>query len=96
MDLVNKINESMLTTLDNPYNPFTQFDDWYAFDVGMGYNTCSYLSRIAIVSEELSDADIDLAIERAIDEIVELNLIGKYIKVTPSSFKPRVVSNTYS
>jgi hypothetical protein len=92
MDPINKSNESMLTTIDNPYNPFTQFDDWYAFDVGMGYNTCSYLSRIAIVSEELSDADIDLAIERAIDEILELNLTGKYIKVTKDSFESRVVA----
>ncbi len=46
---------SMLTTSDNPYNPFTQWDEWNVFDMEKGYNTCSYLARIAAVSDELSD-----------------------------------------
>ena len=27
---------AMLTTSDNPYDPFTQFDEWYAFDERKG------------------------------------------------------------
>ena len=34
-------NDWMLTTSDNPYNPFTQFDEWQMFDSLQGYNTCS-------------------------------------------------------
>ena len=71
----------MLTTLDNPYNPFTQYDEWNAFDTSMGYNTCSYLARIARTSDELSETDEELAIQQAIDEIIELNLLGIYKKV---------------
>ena len=37
----------MITTIDNPYNPFTQFDEWYAFDEGKGYCTSGYLARIS-------------------------------------------------
>jgi len=88
-DVINNsnINNSMLTTLDNPYNPFTQFDDWYAYDVEKGYYTCNYLARIVKTSEDLSEEDEALAIEQAIDEIVSMNITGLYKKVTPDSFK---------
>lgn len=71
----------MLTTADNPFNPFTQFDQWFNFDNSKGYNTCSYLARIANTSNELSEADELLAIEQAIDEIVKMNILGIYKKV---------------
>ena len=79
--------EVMLTTLDNPYNPFTQFDEWFEFDTSKGYNTCSYLARITKTSDSLSEADEDAAILLAIDEIVSLNVLGIYLKVTRSTFK---------
>jgi hypothetical protein len=74
--------EAMLTTVDNPYDPFTQYDDWYTFDRRMGYHTPSFLARIVITSDELSDADQAEAIEAAIDEIVRENVLGIYKKVT--------------
>lgn len=72
----------MLTTTDNPFNPFTQWDEWFAFDESKGYHTCGYLARIAKTSDELDDIDESLTIEQAIDEIVELNITGNYRKVT--------------
>lgn len=81
--------DTMLTTTDNPYNPFTQYDLWYAFDVKRGYNTCAYLARIVKSSHELSEADEALAIDMAIDEILNHNYLGRYIKVTPDTFKSR-------
>jgi hypothetical protein len=71
----------MLTTIDNPYNPLTHFDEWRTFDEEKGYHTCAYLARIVKTSDELSDTDEDLAIEQAIDEIVRLNVLGIYKKV---------------
>ena len=70
-----------LSTKDNPYNPFTQFDDWYAFDVMHGYNTCAYLARIAKTSPDLSEEQNIEAINFAIDEILSFNLTGNYIRV---------------
>ena len=81
------MSESMLTTVDNPYNPFTQFDEWQAFDRGKGYYTCEYLSRIAKTSDELSDEDNEVAIDKAIDEILFFNVLGIYQKVTKDSFE---------
>ncbi len=71
----------MLTTLDNPYNPHTDYEEWYEFDTSHGYHTCAYLARIAIVSNELSDSDESIAIDKAMDEIISINLLGNYIKV---------------
>lgn len=75
------MTEYMLTTTDNPYDPFTQWDEWYGFDTAQGYNTCALLDRVANTSDELSDEDNDLAIQTAIEEIVELNASGVHRKV---------------
>lgn len=76
------MDEHMLTTVDNPFDPFTQFDEWYSWDEAKGYRTSSFLARIVVSSDELSEADQSLAIEDAIDEIVEENVLGLYRKVT--------------
>lgn len=72
----------MLSTIDNPFNPFTHWDDWLAYDHANHYYTSEYLARIVKTSDELSDADQDLALEDAIDEIVQENILGIYVKVT--------------
>lgn len=76
------MRESMLTTMDNPYNPFDDFDAWYAWDTQAGYHTLSFLARIIVTSDELSETDQHLAAETAIDEIVRENVQGNYRKVT--------------
>ena len=75
------MDEHMLTTIDNPYNPFTSLDEWRAWDEAKGYYTLSFLARIIKTSDELSDADQSSAIEAAIDEIVKENVLGIYVKI---------------
>lgn len=77
----------MLSTVDNPFSPFTQFKEWFAFDVGRGYHTASFLDRIAVTSDDLSEADQALALESAMDEIVEENVLGLWVKVKESDFE---------
>ena len=77
----------MLTTVDNPYDPFIQFDEWHAYDTGKGYYSCEFLARIVITSDDLSIPDQDQALEDAIDEIVSENVLGLYRKVTKNSIK---------
>lgn len=72
----------MLTTVDNPHSPFDDFEAWYAYDVSSGYHTCSFLARVLNDSDQLSDADQDLAVDLAIDEIVRENVSGVHRKVT--------------
>jgi hypothetical protein len=68
----------MLTTTDNPFDPFMQFDDWYAWDERAGYHTMSFLARVVRLADSLSDADEDQAYEDAMNEIVTENVQGNY------------------
>lgn len=74
-------NEIMLTTIDNPFDPFVQWDDWKRFDEDMQYFTCSYLARITKTSDDLTDEANEQAIRDAINEIVSYNINGMYRKV---------------
>lgn len=81
------IEDSMLTTEDNPYSPFDEWDEWFAFDTSKGYDTCSYLARVVRSSSELSEIDNNIAISEGILKILELNLTGNYKKVTRKDFE---------
>lgn len=83
----------MLTTKDNPYNPFTHFDEWNAWDMSHGYNTCSYLARITKTSPDLSLAQIQTSVNDAIDEIIFFNLTGNYVKVCEDDYDNWIPSN---
>jgi len=75
------MTEYMLTTTDNPFDPFTEFEPWFLYDTQAGYHTCAYLARIVISSDDLSDADQALDNERAMDEIIAEHGGGIYKKV---------------
>ncbi len=72
----------MLTTIDNPYNPFTHYNEWMAWDIRMGYNTNGMLARIAKTSDALSDSENEEETERAMNRIVELDPLGLFIKIS--------------
>ena len=74
-------SKCMLTTFDNPYNPFDEFTSWFMFDEEKGYHTCSYLGRIARTSDQLSEEENAQEIERAIDEIIKYDFQNIYKKV---------------
>lgn len=70
-----------ITTKDNPYNPDSEFDMWYLWDVTRGYNTCAYLARITHTTDGLTDEENAEEIESAIDDIIRLDPFGMYKKV---------------
>ena len=70
-----------LTTIDNPFDPSIQWDEWKRFDEDKGYYSLEYLARIANLSDELTDIDYLNELERAIDEICRLNILGIYKKI---------------
>lgn len=75
-------HECMLTTFDNPFDPFEQFVSWFLFDTEKGYNTCSYVGRIANISDDMTDQEKAIENERAIDEIIKYDFMNRYKKVT--------------
>lgn len=78
-------NNCMLTTFDNPFDPFEQFTSWFMFDVEKGYNSCAYLARIAELTDDMSDQEISDEINRAIDEIIKYDFMNIYKKVEKTS-----------
>ena len=74
--------QSMLTTVDNPFDPFEQFSSWFLFDVEKGYNSCGKLARIANVSESMSEIEFNNEIDSAIDKLIKVDFLDIYKKVT--------------
>lgn len=73
-------NDYKLTTNDNPFNPFEQFDSWHQFDKEKGYDSSERLMRIAKISDDMSQEEIDTELERAMDEIVKYDFMNLYQK----------------
>lgn len=81
------MTECALSTIDNPYSPFSQWDEWYDYDLFHHHNCCGLLARMVKSSVELSDLEDEEITEAAIDEIVNTDIRGIYIKVTPDYYK---------
>lgn len=73
---MNSNPEVAVTTTDNPYNPLTDYDRWDNYDRMQGYNTSEYLARVVRTTTEFGDGNYTDDIDRAINEIVLLNLIA--------------------
>lgn len=70
-----------LSTVDNPYNPFTQWEDWLNYDLTAQHDTCAVLSRHCYTSDMLTDEENRAEVNRAIDEIVAMDPTNQFIKV---------------
>jgi len=66
-----------ITTEDNPFNPFTEWNEWYFYDLSKGYSTCERLDRLAKTSSDLSDEFNNGELNDAIDQLIEMGAIGK-------------------
>ncbi len=79
----------VLTTVDNPWNPFTQWDEWFAYDTIKGYNTSGLLDRFTVTSNDLSEPDNQQAILEGMKAIVSINPFGlHYILSSKDQFIP--------
>lgn len=78
-------NKCMLSTKDNPFNPFVDFTKWYSYDMEKQYYSCAKLAKIAKTSDSLTEEENDEEIERAIDEIIKYDFLDVYIKVVSNN-----------
>ena len=80
--------EYMLTTVDNPFDPFDQFDSWHLFDKEKGYNSCERLMRIAKLVDGMSEEEENIELERAMNVLIENDVLDVFRKAE------RVVEDT--
>lgn len=69
---------AMLTTTDNPFDPFLQWNEWYAYDEAQGYHTCGYLDRMSFNAPELSERDNNVETLKAMNAIIEIEGSERY------------------
>lgn len=72
----------ILTTFDNPFNPFNDYDNWFQYDTENGYNSCSLLARIAKVHDNMTEAEKVKETNKAIDEIIKYDILNIYTRIT--------------
>lgn len=71
----------MLTTVDNPYNPFDDFVSWFLFDVHQGYNTCGRLARLTDIKSWMTEKEKDEEIEKAMNMLIKYDFMNVYKKI---------------
>lgn len=67
-----------ITTIDNPFNPFEDFASWYDFDMEKGYCSCQRVARLANISDDMTDLEIEAETERATRRLVEIDPLDLY------------------
>lgn len=73
-----------LTTIDNPFDPIDDFDNWYDYDMEKGYNCCGYVDRVSHYFDAMTEKEKVVELERAIDEILTVNPLNIFKKVKRS------------
>ena len=75
--------EIRVTTVDNPYDPFDEWEKWLLFDTNKGYHTCERLASITVITDLFTDDEIYDAVEDGIEELMKtgaLNKLGEIVE----------------
>ena len=75
------IREVTATTVDNPFNPFEDFNSWFLFDIEKGYYTSSKLGRLTKLRDDMTEKEENEEVERAVDRLIEIDPLDIYIKI---------------
>ena len=87
INIDNDLNENIdnrlvrITTIDNPYDPFEEFNNWFLSDIEKGYYTCEKLGRLSNYNELMTEKEEKEETERTIDRLIEIDPLGIYKKV---------------
>ena len=67
------MKDRMLTTFDNKFNPFTDFERWWKEDLRLGHDCCGTLARNSLCSVLFSDEINEQLEDQTIDYVISLN-----------------------
>ena len=87
----------MFTTFDNPWNPFTHWNEWYYWDEFVGrYHTCGALARTL---ESITDSDRREYGEEVSDDDIANDIFLRdhffsHKRVTPADYETESDSDT--
>lgn len=79
----------MLTTIDNPYNPYKDFDKWMMWDHAHHYNTSEYIARMIPSAVGIEEAwDNEALIDSIYDDIIANDPLGIYCVINETDETP--------
>ena len=82
--MINNEEQIMLTTIDNPHNPKTEYDKWKRWDEDNDYNTESYIARLLDMEDEFDvedDVKLNTLTNKVILDILEHDMLKVYTLV---------------
>lgn len=77
--------DCMISTKDNPFDPFDDFEAWLMFDKEKGYNSSERVARLAHFTEDMTEEESDKEFERAMDRLIEIDPFDIFIKIRRKS-----------
>lgn len=87
--------EYLITTIDNPWNPFTHPNEWSAFDREHGYNTREKLATYILSTDDLGDNEKEADISFGQKLFLDADILGIYIRVKKDTDIKPVDMNEY-
>ena len=75
------MGDYMITTIDNPWNPFTHYHEWLDHDMRHGYNTDQWLYILSRSSNDLPMEEQDEQIDVGAQRLLELDPYGLHVKL---------------
>ena len=75
------MRRATITTTDNPFNPFEDFNSWFMFDIEKGYYTSNKLGRLTHLRDDMTELEENEEVERAIDELISVDPLDIYVKI---------------
>ena len=77
--------DCMISTKDNPFDPFDDFNAWLLFDKEKGYDSNERVARLAHITEDMTEEESDKEFERAMDRLIEIDPLDIFIKIRRKS-----------
>lgn len=77
-------DDLMLSTVDNPHSPKTEYDMWRQWDSEHGYYTEEYIARLVYMEEDYDVDDefmLNVITSKVIAEILENDTLDIYVLV---------------
>ena len=81
-----------ISTFDNPFNPFEDFDNWFLYDCEKDYYSLTKVARLAKVDDSMTEKEYAKEVERAIERLIEIDPLDIYVKVYKPGFEPKTDS----
>lgn len=74
-------NDLLLTTEDNPWNPHSDWESWYALDESLGYATCGLIARLSLDLDDSTNEVLESEVDDVYLRLVSLGIEGNYVLI---------------